>query len=83
MNEYKFIAEIEIDIWKAADNEGALANLVEEVIWDAVAAAKGSGKVEVVKDVDVEIIPDFDDDRSVQKVQVILFHVPAPGTHDG
>lgn len=69
---YEGFVDIPIKRWKIADEEDELVALVEQAGYQVIGEAISKGFTKKIKDIHLEVIPNFDDDRSHETIKVVL-----------
>lgn len=74
MAEYKCSVEIDSETWAKADKEDKLVELVESAAYKAMWKAREDGHIGLIKDVYLNIVPNFAEDRTHEVVEVVIIH---------
>ncbi len=74
MGEYRCNVEIGLEAWNKASKENKLAELVESAAYQAISEALRAGKVGVFRDVRLNIVPNFSEDKTHEVVEVVVLY---------
>ena len=69
---YEGFVDIPIKRWKTAAEEDKLVDLVEQAGYQVIGEAMSKGFTKKIKDIYLEVMPNFDDDRSHETIKVVL-----------
>ncbi len=76
MREYKGQVEVDLDTWKKHADKDNLVFLVESAAYQVMLEARGKGIVGNIRDVKMNIIPDFSEDKTHETVEVVIYYAP-------
>lgn len=77
MGEYRSNIEIDCDTWAEADKNNKLVELVESAAYKVMWKAREDGEIGLIKDVKLNIVPNFAEDKTCEVVEVVILY------HDG
>lgn len=69
---YEGFVDIPIKEWRKHSEKGDLVSLVERAGYQVIGEAMSKGFTNPVKDIKLEIMPNFDDERRFETVKVVL-----------
>ncbi len=69
---YEYTEDVNITEWRKHSDNDTLPQLVEDCGWAAIGAAKRDGYNNPIKDVYMEVVPNFDEDRTHETVKVVI-----------
>ena len=72
--QYSTEIDIPMDVWNKHKKTDTLVELVEDAGYLAISEAMSNGFTGKIKDVAMEIVPNFDEDRSKEVVKVVIFY---------
>lgn len=69
---YEGFVDIPIKTWQDSDEQGKLVDLVERAGYEVMGEAISKGFKGKIKNIQIEVLPNFDDDRTHETVKVVL-----------
>lgn len=74
MGEYRCNVEIDCETWAKADSENKLVELVESAAYKAIYKAREDGELGIFKDVQLNIVPNFSEDKTCEVIEVVVLY---------
>jgi len=69
---FEYTVDIPIERWEKAKEADTIADIAQEAGYEAIGYAQEQGLLKPIKNVYIEIVPDFSEESTVQQIKVSL-----------
>ena len=71
---YIYHKKVPIFTWQEHYKNNTLVKFVEEIGWEAIGQSRKEGYTKLIKDVNIDVIPNFQEDKTYETVRVTLLY---------
>ncbi len=71
---YIYHKRVPLFTWQEHDKNNTLAKFVEDIGWEAIGESRKEGYTKKVKDVSIDVVPNFQEEKTYEMVRVTLLY---------